>query len=165
MGSTLYAILEQALISGQTPRLTALITFLAYAITALLSLTVAVSRLISVRRSLASIPKTYIPIGRDDLPEPVWRLLAGEYTRASIISYGAQVRQEGVGGVVGSEAGRKSGWSRPCECVDGCTFLTGVLLMHNGPLQRRTSHRSITDLGFSLPSRHSVDSLPTYPQL
>ncbi|PLW58341.1 hypothetical protein PCANC_00597 [Puccinia coronata f. sp. avenae] len=53
----------------------------------LVSLSTSVSRFLTVRRTLASIPKPYVPISSRDLPSPIFQIINREFGRIAIIHY------------------------------------------------------------------------------
>ncbi|KNZ62496.1 hypothetical protein VP01_1263g5 [Puccinia sorghi] len=53
----------------------------------IVSLLTSISRYFTVRHTLASIPKPYIPISQGDLPNPIFQIISQEYARIAIISY------------------------------------------------------------------------------
>jgi hypothetical protein len=64
-----------------------------YVLTALIALLIYASRLYTNRSVLQSIPKTYIPIDKEDLPgKPVRRMIADALARSAVIAYEARPR-------------------------------------------------------------------------
>jgi hypothetical protein len=56
----------------------------------LLALIITLSRLITVKRTLTTVPKAYMPVKREDVPKAVHALIATEYARCALISHISQ---------------------------------------------------------------------------
>lgn len=103
----LYDVLQQLLFSPDSGSIgariyngiTAATTFV---LVGILAAFISISRLITVRRSLASIPKSYVPISSGDLPRPIYRLISSEYSRAALISYVARPTDRSLKGLSSS---------------------------------------------------------------
>lgn len=89
-----YAVFVSCIYNNQLPKLTKL--------QLILTVTHAWSRYLSVKQIMKTMPKPYMPIKPDDLPEKVSRHIATEYSRTAVISHISQATQ-----------GEQDGWGRP----------------------------------------------------
>ncbi|CAD6568992.1 MAG: hypothetical protein CYPHOPRED_003015 [Cyphobasidiales sp. Tagirdzhanova-0007] len=87
-----------------------------YLLVGLASAVIGFSRLYTVRKVLASIPKGYLPLGKDELNKNVCRLAASEYTRCAMIVHAT------------SPQGRTlPGWGAPGTDYAGVRFRSAIL--------------------------------------
>ncbi|KAL7005005.1 hypothetical protein EMMF5_005491 [Cystobasidiomycetes sp. EMM_F5] len=87
-----------------------------YFLVVALSIFISFARLWTVRKELASIPKGYLPLGKDELNKNVYRLTAAEYTRCAMIAYQSCPRGRTL-----------PGWGTPGSVYDGLHFRTEIL--------------------------------------
>ncbi|BEI85645.1 hypothetical protein CcaverHIS002_0510460 [Cutaneotrichosporon cavernicola] len=88
----------------------------AYAGVVIISLFHIGSRLTSVRRSLNTMPKPYMPTKTMDLPKKVANHIATEYSRTAMIAHISQ-----------ATAGMHEGWGRPKTKWEGIHYRTSIL--------------------------------------
>lgn len=93
---------EQAWHTGPQQGWNIVVLAAAYAVFLILTVTHAWSRYLSVKQIMKTMPKPYMPIKPDDLPEKVSRHIATEYSRTAVISHISQATQ-----------GEQDGWGRP----------------------------------------------------
>ncbi|KAE8539205.1 hypothetical protein D1P53_004298 [Cryptococcus gattii VGV] len=93
---------EQAWHTGPQQGWNIVVLAAAYAVFLILTVTHAWSRYLSVKQIMKTMPKPYMPIKPDDVPEKVSRHIATEYSRTAVISHISQATQ-----------GEQDGWGRP----------------------------------------------------
>ncbi|KAI0793431.1 hypothetical protein C8Q75DRAFT_804246 [Abortiporus biennis] len=124
--TTFFIALSCAFILSQAVRTTpnqswvrnfnALVIGASYAIVAAVSLAFCLKRRIAVHRRLQRISKSYHTIRKGDVPKPVHTYIQQEYTRACLITYEAQPKDE-----------FQEGWGRPGTRYAGLRFRTTLL--------------------------------------
>ncbi|UOH83283.1 hypothetical protein LQV05_006005 [Cryptococcus neoformans] len=93
---------EQAWHTGPQQGWNVVMLSTAYAVFLIISVTHAWSRYLSVKQIMKTMPKPYMPIKPDDVPEKVSRHITTEYSRTAVISHISQATQ-----------GEQDGWGRP----------------------------------------------------
>ncbi|KGB76721.2 hypothetical protein CNBG_2559 [Cryptococcus deuterogattii R265] len=93
---------EQAWHTGPQQGWNIVVLAAAYAVFLIITVTHAWSRYLSVKQIMKTMPKPYMPIKPDDVPEKVSRHIATEYSRTAVISHISQATQ-----------GEQDGWGRP----------------------------------------------------
>ncbi|KAI0724476.1 hypothetical protein C8T65DRAFT_734097 [Cerioporus squamosus] len=88
----------------------------AYVLVLVLSLAFCIKRRIAVHRRLQRISKTFHTLGKNDVPDTVFRYIQQEYTRACLIAYESRPKD-----------GFQEGWGRPGTKFEGVRFRTSLL--------------------------------------
>ncbi|TFK78801.1 hypothetical protein K466DRAFT_506707 [Polyporus arcularius HHB13444] len=88
----------------------------AYVLVLVLSLAFCIKRRIAVHRRLQRISKTFHTLGKNDVPDTVFRYIQQEYTRACLIAYESRPKD-----------GYQEGWGRPGTKFEGVRFRTSLL--------------------------------------
>ncbi|GAA99667.1 uncharacterized protein L969DRAFT_86999 [Mixia osmundae IAM 14324] len=96
----LYDIMQQVTDSSRGPSRVSdsVIAAGSYLSVGILAILISVSRIVTVRRTKASIPKAYLPIREGDVSSAVHRLVATEYTRVAIIATVGQPQRRTIPG-------------------------------------------------------------------
>lgn len=84
----------------------------AYALTAVIGGIIAISRRWTSKAVLKSIPKTWIPIEKDDVSKKVRKMIVASLTRSAVISYGSRPRIESSPATVLSEQNTRDAVTR-----------------------------------------------------
>ncbi|WVN87690.1 uncharacterized protein L203_102878 [Cryptococcus depauperatus CBS 7841] len=93
---------EQAWRTGGQKNWNTVVLVTAYAVLLIVSIAHAWSRWLSIKRILRTMPKPYIPIKPDDVPEKVAKYIATEYSRTAVIAHISQ-----------ATSSQQEGWGRP----------------------------------------------------
>ncbi|KAI5478298.1 citrate synthase [Pseudohyphozyma bogoriensis] len=85
-------------------------------VTLVIGAVILVSRELSLRGTVGSIPKAYLPTKKEDVPKPVFTLISNEYDRACVIASISQPKGR-----------QQEGWGRPGTPHEGVHFRSAIL--------------------------------------
>ncbi|KAM0746947.1 hypothetical protein T439DRAFT_329218 [Meredithblackwellia eburnea MCA 4105] len=112
-----YDMAQQLIKSKRLSRVSdVVITFGTWVVILVVGVIIWISRALSLRGTLGSIPRAYVPIKSEDVPAKAAELISNEFDRASVIAL-----------ISRPEGRRMEGWGRPGTEYEGIHFRTAIL--------------------------------------
>ncbi|KAL7420822.1 hypothetical protein Q5752_004775 [Cryptotrichosporon argae] len=109
-------LIVQAWLSGGNRRWNIFVVVAAYVIVAAIAIVHVWSRLLSINKTLRTMPKPYIPTKTIDVPKKVADHVAAEYSRTAVVAHISQ-----------ATTGEQEGWGRPGTKWETVHFRTYIL--------------------------------------
>ncbi|CAG8432878.1 4707_t:CDS:10 [Diversispora eburnea] len=117
-GISAYDIVCHGLKAGNKKYYFVVVASSSYFLMGFVAVLLGLRRLITVKKALANIPKSYVPIGKKHVPKSVYELIRTKLEHVSDITAEGKPRPED---------GAKPGWGRPGKELDKIHFKTSIV--------------------------------------